>query len=872
MGVTSKTGLSSVQEEVQEDKIQTAAFVNSNRNTIRTIDTGTDTTRNTSTYVDSDLQNFFSRPILVDTITWAPGTDIDQTYDPWQVFLGDSAVRAKIANYHLMRMKLHVRFVINGSPFYYGRAIMTYAPLTGMKNTAAITNVGLEQLSYRMMITQLPKVYIDPTVSASGQLDIPFFFPDNYINLDDYTGQFDTSSLGKLSITSLNPLQFANTGVATDLSISLYVWASDVELCVPTSFSSVVPQMNDGTMKVRRKSNMHSIEYQPKGILSSAAASVASIAGRLKDAPIIGPYAKATEIGATLAGGVASFFGFSRPAFIEAPVLYKPLANSSIANTIGLDTVSKLTFDPKQETTVSTSIAGLDDADHMNFSAITSREALIEQFDWNINQVPDSSLFDVVVTPTYGRLTNPIDFTLTKLSMTPMAWITMPFKYWSGTINYRIQIVASAYHRGRLKVTYEPYGAANAPTEYNTAYTHIIDLDDCRDYEFSVSWAQATAYCTLADVREDYTSVPITPFNVGKYNGKIYVSVVNQLSAPSNLANIQVNIYASAGEDLEVMGTIAPDMVDYDGGSEDKLTPYQTYASAAASPPALLANEEAVIPIVQPQGRDELAAENAMNRLVGQPNSSVMESKSAVFHGEVFTSIRPLLKRYDALESATFQSTLTSFQRALVKYTLYRPMYPAAGGSVRTGAGSYATLNDYNFYHTPLVVYYGSGFAGYRGGMRYKHLIIDDAFSSSIVKINRYDKTLVGSRNIRDALLLTGDTDTNTSLLVNKDFNFSGAYLGHNMTTRIHEIELPYYSNKRFLYNDMALGADDALEYGASAMNYKLVSMQTHDSIGTTNTYPNISVQRYVSTAEDFNLIWFLNAPSLYAYPITGPE
>jgi hypothetical protein len=48
----------------------------------------------------------------------------------------------------------------------------------------------------------------------------------------------------------------------------------------------------------------------------------------------------------------------------------------------------------------------------------------------------------------------------------------MPFKYWSGSMKYRFQVVCSAFHRGRIAVVYDPQWIDYNPggVEANTNY------------------------------------------------------------------------------------------------------------------------------------------------------------------------------------------------------------------------------------------------------------------------------------------------------------------------------------------------------------------------------------------------------------------
>jgi hypothetical protein len=86
----------------------------------------------TRTMQDSDdamLENFFSRPIKIFSSQWDVGATYFEQFNPWSLYLNNPRVSNRIANFKLLRGKLKLKFVINGSGFQYGRLIASYLPL-----------------------------------------------------------------------------------------------------------------------------------------------------------------------------------------------------------------------------------------------------------------------------------------------------------------------------------------------------------------------------------------------------------------------------------------------------------------------------------------------------------------------------------------------------------------------------------------------------------------------------------------------------------------------------------------------------------------------------------------------------------------------
>ena len=69
--------------------------------------------------------DYFSRPVLIDTYSWAEnGADgFKKNISPFTAFFNDANMKAKLKGFSLMRCKLKLRFMVNGSPFYYGAIV-----------------------------------------------------------------------------------------------------------------------------------------------------------------------------------------------------------------------------------------------------------------------------------------------------------------------------------------------------------------------------------------------------------------------------------------------------------------------------------------------------------------------------------------------------------------------------------------------------------------------------------------------------------------------------------------------------------------------------------------------------------------------------
>jgi hypothetical protein len=262
-------------------------------------------------------------------------------------------------------------------------------------------------------------------------------------------------------------------------------------------------------------------------------------------------------MGASAMANVAQLFGYARPNDISDIKPLRPAYMGNMANTMIPDSATKLTLDPKQELTVDPKTMGLGSDDEMTVKSIAMRESYYVKFNWPTAAATEDLLWTSRVTPVvWDELSINGQ---TEYHFPATCFATLPFAKWRGTMKFRFQIVASAYHKGRLKIVYDPY--LQVTNEYNTNFTHIVDLAKQRDFSVDIGWGQPQSFCKTdspVDSPLPYsTSGPFgTPSTANNdFNGYISVYVVNELTTPNSDVNndIEVNVYVAMCDDFEVV-------------------------------------------------------------------------------------------------------------------------------------------------------------------------------------------------------------------------------------------------------------------------------------------------------------------------------
>jgi len=730
-----------------------------------------DPTRSLQDSDDATLDNFFSRPLKIHEEEWGTGTSKYININPWSLYFENPRVINRLATYKLLKAKLHLKIVINGNGFQYGRALVSYLPYPSydtLSTSRELFPLDLIQESQR------PHVFLDPTTSSGGEMILPMFWYANYLDIPTESW----GELGEITIRSINDLKHAN-GAADRASISVFAWAEDVSFSVLTSrepLNTLIPQMGEID------------EANRNGVISKPASVIAKCAGLLKTVPSIAPFALATEMGASAVGNIAKMFGYSRPLITKAPDPFVPRTFGQLAVTNVPDNCHKLTVDEKQELSIDPRIAGLSGGtDPLNIRDIASRESYLTTFSWNIGTAPETLLWNSRIDPAlWAEGTE----TPKALHLPACAMACLPFEYWTGSMKFRFQIVCSSFHKGRLKVVYDPDFIAT--NEYNTNYLHVVDIADTKDFTIEIGNGQ---HYTLLDHHKPGLQSITTAYGTNRFtskgagNGVIALYVVNELTTPNSTVSndIEINVFISMGDDFEVF---VP--------SSD----FQKYVYK----PVLSEQSGTIVP--ESENTTEPSAPLHDETVKLGPTLQNDELLNKVYTGESITSFRQILKRYNLHSCVGFlrnNNTVLQVQMAAFPY-----LRGAVTGAIRT------TIDDdkYNYCNTVMLHWVSHCFSGWRGSIRWKAVLRGPQNSSRSkprMEVSRFSKPAV-HEEIRGALPnYSNDNQASSSVVVgtpgpgvyfwpgNPDSASRGTALTVGEVNPTLEWEIPFYSALRHI-------------------------------------------------------------------------
>lgn len=854
MLLPSQSATMDVGEADDSVKAQITTFADESAGWNTTVPTNPDSTFNLANNSDSDLGNFLCRPINVATYQWDVNSPLFETLKPWSAYLDNVFIRDKIKNFELLRMNLHMKVLISGTPFHYGRALVSYNPLNGFDQVTVERGLGGALDADLISASQKPHIFLNPTLNAGGVLEIPYFYKENYIPL---TADGITDGLGEVVFRSFGNLR--HTDVGNPVTINVYLWATDVTLTMPTSRGLPPLPSQSGVL--------NSGDEYGQGIISKPASALAKAAGALKQIPLIRPYARATEIVASGVGDIARLFGYSRPPVITDPQIMKPVPLGNVGNVDAADTVYKLSLDSKNEVTIDPRVTGLEGRDEMGILDYVKRESYLTTFNWTSDASPGDMLWNSRVAPDLFASVSYTTPTLRReLHMTPMCHMAQLFKYWQGSIKFRFQIVKSAYHKGRMLVRYDPR-SLGATVDYNTNYSRVIDIADAEDFEVVVGWGQHQPWLECEEIDSSLNFSPTTRLSelfMRATNGVIELDVINELVSPNASSDISVNVYVSMIDDAKFAqpdGQKIKNLTYFRHPQEESGDPLpdpevrEILLSRDAAEEAL--SEMRVLPsqsgLVEQDGVDEPLAATQLETIAGE--AEMTDQTMNVFFGENVTSIRELVKRYVMTrywinfyppKSGANIISLTN------KTFPYQRGYDSQGIDTKQfGSYTVSNMNPINFFQ--------SCFAGYRGAMRHKYLYhTGGGMINPIVQRENYSPDTAGIWSFLG--LNEGQMDSGVLTESSTNTTWQGAAGTGLMINNGIEVEFPFYNKSRIGYSRLIEAQDLDCP---STTTYITTNLDTAPRLGSTE---KVCFQQWTAAGEDFSFYFFTGVPIMYQY------
>lgn len=573
-----------------------------------------------------DIIQFLQKPTRITTAAMSTtDTGAIQTLDIWQLLISDIVKTRKLAGVMMMRADLRVRLNVNATRFQMGRYILAHVPSGGLP-TSNLSYLAMSRAHRANLTTQttLPHVEIDLSTQSHVELVVPFrsAYPMHTV----YTAEpWSDMGIGVFYLYPYVPL-FAGSGNGT---CPFTIWANfeNVELSMPAINHGYAVAENQGGSPT-------DVEQLSKngGPVTSFVAKVSMASRHLTSVPLLGPIMQQV---AWTAGHVAksvNVFGFSKPLNVSMPTqMYRnviPLA----ANSDTFSTAQPLSLLASNETVLNSGVQGTNE-DEMDVTLIAKRYANIWVIPWTTAMTADTTLVSIPIQ--ISAYTQAFGLGVTYV---PLSMMALFFRYWRGSVKFRIKIVKTDFHSGRLIIGYSPrYRGTNTTgmmdTESSYLYRQVVDVREVNEMEFCIPYISPDLYSDVSCQLGNFT-----------------ITVQDGLLAPNTVSGtVYLCIEVAGGDDIEFAYPVSPSMNAY--------------------VPAVVQSGYTSVPCFE----------------LGPKSSVLTTDPSSVAIGELVRSLRQLAKRYTFSPNA---ATPTAANDVF----FYYPFLNVA--NTQTGTNTSAILKD----------------------------------------------------------------------------------------------------------------------------------------------------------------------------------
>lgn len=741
----------------------------------------------------------------------------------------------KLANFKYLRCDVKVKLVLNANPFIAGRLYLAYSPYDDKVTTArsvlstsraGVTGYPGVELDFQLdnsvemtipyasfqeaydIVTgtddfvQLYLFTITPilspsSTSANSKVDISVYMWLDNISLVIPTYRVSSDLLRQPATRTLtqmvpNPLNKDAEAIKKALNAAKTQNPSGYKYIMGV-LEGYAPEIKNVTMQVNTpKSKAKPTSENPKiGPISEVASGVKTAANGIERIPVLGEIAKpvtaAVKWFADVVGTVAAIFGWSKPRNQNQVMPYQNVPAWGYSLYKGIDMSVPLAYDPNNE------LGDLKDVfpsavDEMAIGYVCGNPAVKHVLTWKTTDVVQSPISNgddwggviPVGMPCYSKTIRSVKGDITTVNTeiidaAPCEYVANLFSYWRATMCYRITVVKTAFHTGRLEIFFEPgtipsittttnispdltqLNKANAPSDNN--YKYILDLTNDTEITIRVPYVSNKMFMKTTGI---YGGNKDNNWNFQEsFTGFLCIRPITKLMCPDTVSdNVSIVVWKWA-EDVVVV--------------EPK--PLLSGPTQVYNPPVTKNEKANIINVSMQINLTNKTDENEI-KFFDYGNATTMNAEALMKGcGEQVVNLRTLLR--------TFRTISDNWSLAANVKTPITTLTDTVDAEGR----------DYLSYLSYLYRFY-------RGGRRYKF------FNTTPLKQSQtcYVRSFLIPRNY------TAD-----------EINTDGpSHITYPVINPVHEVEVPFYSQ----YRKIPIASTSDKGYDSSLMYYTNVGTQ----------------------------------------------
>lgn len=551
--------------------------------------------------LDWDRDTALNKPIKVATLSWtttmASGSTIPifdgLTYPLIPLDFLNKNVTSMVTNilksFTFAKYTPYFQIQVNSTKFNIGELWIGYIPFS----ERAFPQNETQNL---IMLDQWPHVSIDASEPLPVEFDIPWFHPQNCFN-QTYKVP-GTRALGYMWCVVLAPLAVPS-GASSSVEVILWMGLRNTKLHVPIHPSLTIIDPVPATAEFMRRNGIEPEmtlkeqiirlrgrfprarinldEDEEDDFLENHGGSVSSLWNSTMDAVgsvgdavdkavnldfsgAIGDFGNAIDKGLNAAESGAELAAmFDRPRCPKTEIAIRQ-QSGPFQYGIGSDTSIRLSLNPFDHYAPKRQHIGNFGQEH-SFRHRLSKYCFWSLEDWTSTQTTGTLISTYELWPNWYYQGG---------CVTPLTYIANQFNFWKGSLKFKIKVVASQFHSGRLQVVYANAYGGEVPA-YNESMswpTTTIDLSNKETREYEVVCPYNSAFQCLNAQYPTSGGGDGSMLTQLTSLGRLLIYVLIPLQHTESIATtVHLKVSIAGGDDLVFFSPRNPYMLQYDVGS-----------------------------------------------------------------------------------------------------------------------------------------------------------------------------------------------------------------------------------------------------------------------------------------------------------------
>lgn len=503
-------------------------------------------------YPDQGLKPVLSRLYQIDQFQWTsatPSGDLLAEFSFPRDLLKIPTIYRYLTNFRYLRSAVKFQLRINSTPMHYGQLIVCMAPHLPDHPTG----VNWKGVAWSKSIywwSQFEVIEMSVNGQTTVEIEIPFISSESFFDLTTDSTDFNATEgyMGKVMIFCTAPLKTQTaSGVA---SVDVTAWASLVDPEV-TGFTYAANHAAPTAVKANVfKPHMATREAEvrsEKGLVTQVAEAAVKLTDTAKSIPIIADVASIANPIAKAVANVANQLGLDKPTTVEVIHRYVQNSQTGFANVKGLDGVERISADPESRNANDNVFCTKDYNQFQNYKLLP---ALIELGYFDSTYQINDEIWSTPVAPTKCAVESSSKVTY----MTYLAELASHFRYWRGSMKFRVAFICSKFISARVVIEW-------IPNEFDSSLVDGTDSGNFQRMTVDINGDTVVTFCIPYLGNTPYLIVPTPDLfttndetQIRCFNGKLTIRVVNPpvVVESTDQSQIYYTIWMAGGEDFQV--------------------------------------------------------------------------------------------------------------------------------------------------------------------------------------------------------------------------------------------------------------------------------------------------------------------------------